>query len=236
MQNISKNGIKTSVTAQWNRYCIIHHCWYYVTGSYLFYIVKTCWCPKFPSVIRGKGIESPRKLLRVVLSVIKNPFLSYFLFFLLLEENLLWHQHFSGLVSGVNRSRDTFIGKLLVLKKKCMDKRTLIYFLLRVCDVLLIGYQSGRLRPNQDQGILMPPCRAEAGFVFLLLLHRHRGYSVHFRPAKVTLTAYQKALRRRRDEMRKCDGGKREESLERCGRGHKTQPVKSVNSETCTEK
>lgn len=93
--------------------------------------------------------------------------------FLLLEENLLWHQHFSGLVflceqkHGIHR-------KGIGFERECTDEQTLIYFSLWVCDALLIGHQSGRLLSNQDRGKLMSLCRAKTPCALLLLLHRHQ--------------------------------------------------------------
>lgn len=92
-----------------------------------------------------------------------------------------------------------------------MDEQSLIYFSLRGCDALLIGYQSGRLLANQGQGKLMSVCRAAKEFVLLLpVLCRHGGYGVCLRAARVTLTASQDST----EEMRICDGGKREKNQE----------------------
>lgn len=122
-----------------------------------------------PLVILGKEREIPWKPLHcVVLSVIKYISES-FLSFLFLEENLLRDQHFSGLFFFVWKEAWHIPWKGIGFEKECMDEQTLIYFSLRVCDVLLIGHQSGRLLPNQDQVKLMSLCRAKSRVCFVVV-------------------------------------------------------------------
>lgn len=127
-------------------------------------------------------------------------------------EHLLWHQHFPGLVFWAHIHQ-----KVIGFEKEYMDEHTLICFsfwgryALFWLALSLDDYCQIKIRVNW----CLCAGQKERLFCWWWCCTDIQACSIHLRPVRVTLTAHQRAIRRRGEEMRNCDGGKRRENLVR---------------------